>query len=621
MRKGVSEVVSIIMLIVIVMVSATSFFYWFSSGQDEAQIQTEMYQTNVFDQINSRTSSLIASRYSTNREININNFAEYVTQLCADERSIPMAKEDIRLEIYEGYGAGTELICAIRGFPGGCKTNETIIVGALGGSDNTNGIYVVSSTDGTAWTTSLVSSQYDEYTDFNFTHLSGFIEGNDNSLNPENILMLGAGKLSTTNQRKAVLVILDRTLTGKSYDITDLDADKTVYYDAEVIQELQGGVYNLFRGGAIIDRFSGEPIQAILTKNFAVYDVPQWLVGFGTNGRTIHTSKVTAIQGIIRNDFNPEPARLLVGVTGYAGAISYIDETQELDVGMEVNYLSPAVQCPYHIPSFAECGVTVDPMVCDITIGGVPDMLYVPDFPPSLKISDSAPIFIGVNSLRKDDYSTSPAVFFTGYTEDSSNIHCLDLSQIVIDPAYEIVELKYHQNSEQVLVFLKDTRSGNFEFQVIGIHKDYVPTAMNLPAVVNMRVETFDMVGDYIYVGGTNNTHAQIVRLGINPVSQGVTSESLVYNDTTYPSVQKLFSYTACTERFPTCISGCEKTLKKSDCTFLNLSIEDSSCDISKYSPGTKFTVKLGIGRYFEKLEIFTKRTGISSEINATEVG
>ena len=265
MKKGVSEVVSIIILIGMVMVVAASFFYWFSSSQDDAQVQTEMHQTNVFDQINSRTSSLIASVYSTNREININNFAEYVTQICADERSIDMAKEDIRLEIDEGYGTGTELICAIRGFPGGCKTNETVIVGALGGSNNTNGIYLVSSTDGTTWTTSSVSSQYDTYTDFNFTHLSGFIEGNNNSLNPENMLLLGVGKHSTTGNRKSVLAILDRTLKGKSYDITDLDEDGTVYYDADVIQDIQGGFYNLFRGGAIIEPLTGEPKQAILT--------------------------------------------------------------------------------------------------------------------------------------------------------------------------------------------------------------------------------------------------------------------------------------------------------------------------------------------------------------------
>ena len=91
MRKGVSEVVSIILLIVMVMVAVGSFFYWYSSGQDDAQIQAEMHQTNVFDQINSRTSALIDAAYSVNREVNINNFAEYVTQICADEKSINLS--------------------------------------------------------------------------------------------------------------------------------------------------------------------------------------------------------------------------------------------------------------------------------------------------------------------------------------------------------------------------------------------------------------------------------------------------------------------------------------------------------------------------------------------------
>ena len=111
-----------------------------------------------------------------------------------------------------------------------------------------------------------------------------------------------------------------------------------------------------------------------------------------------------------------------------------------------------------------------------------------------------------------------------------------------------------------------------------------------------------------------------ITKFNINSGNGNFLSETRVYQDNTYPEVQKLFSYTACTERQPACVTGCNQILKKGDCTLLNISIEDSSCDISKYSPGTKFTVKTANGKYFEKLEIFTKSTGVSSEVNSTEV-
>ena len=60
---------------------------------------------------------------------------------------------------------------------------------------------------------------------------------------------------------------------------------------------------------------------------------------------------------------------------------------------------------------------------------------------------------------------------------------------------------------------MKDIRSGSFEFQVIGIHNDYVPTTMTHPIGVNMRVETIDMVGD-IEMEVKLNQHHMTVDLG-----------------------------------------------------------------------------------------------------------
>ena len=127
---------------------------------------------------------------------------------------------------------------------------------------------------------------------------------------------------------------------------------------------------------------------------------------------------------------------------------------------------------------------------------------------------------------------------------------------------------------------------------------------------------TFDTLGDFVFISGTNKTHAIIER--VNVTSGSVGAPTVVYVDDTYPEIQKFLTYTSCIDRKPYCKEGCSKTLKRGDCTNLVLSIEDSACDISGYAPETTFTVRLGIGKFFQNLEIFTKKTGTSTEVNAT---
>ena len=618
MRKGISEVVGMILLLVMVIVSAGSFFYWYSSGQDTAQTQTETYQSDVFNQIYSQTSALVKAAYSSNREVNINNFAEYVTQICADEKSINLAAEEIRLEVYEGYGAGTELICGVKDFSGECNSNATTIFGVLGGKSTVNGMYTVSSTDGSTWTTSSISSDYNSYKNFNFTHLGSFTEKGNSTRNPDNLLLMGVGAHKDTGNRKSVLAVLDRTLKGNSYNITDLDENVTVYHSAELVREVVGSHYTLFRGGALTDPLTEQPKEAFITKQNTAYSVPERLVSFGTNGRPIVSAKTTAIQEIVRLS----QTQLLVGVTGALseGGIGFIDETQDLVAGMELNYATAPV-CPYDVTTFAQCGITVGPGDCDPTFSGISAMLKVPEFTNSSK-TNSNPIFVAVNNLTNGSVKT-PSVFWTGEIQDETSLYCINLDSISAPiNDYDITEMKYHQNSNQVLLFLK-SHIPTPEFIIVGIRDDggtYTANLVSSPLVTPMDPLTFDAVGDYVYAGGTNRTHATIVRFGINASSGGIANETRVYSDNTYSEVQKLNSYTVCTERQPACITGCNQILKKGDCTLLNVSIEDSSCDLSKYSSGTKFTIKTGIGKYFEKLEIFTKKTGTSTEVNASEV-
>jgi len=610
MRKGISEVVGLVLLIFMVVVVSSSFYYWYSAGQTDAQIKTELFQADVFDQVVSRTSAIIDAFYDTNREVNINNFAEYTTRLCADEKSIPMDASDIRLELYEGYGSDTDIVCAVSGFDGGCNTNETTLFGVLGGKNKTNGVYIIKSTDGSSWTTSAVNSVYNDYTKFNFTHLDTFIEGNNKSIDPENMILLGVGTHKSTGNRKSVLVIMGKDLSGKSYNITDLDENITVYYDAEMAQESPGEPHRLYRGGAFVDSLTEVPLRAILTKQFAVYDTPERLADFG-NTRSVDNAKTTAIQRIVRLNMT----QLLVGVTATLSGTAFIDETQDLSTGAELNYPTVPV-CPYDVVSFATCGVTIDPAVCEITIDGVPVMAHVPEFANSSK-TNSAPVFIAVNNLTTES-SKVPAILYTGYIQDSSTIFCIDL--VGADPSYEIVEMKYHSTSNRVLVFLKNSiqPAGT---QIMGVRDTlgtYTAALISPPTPSKSNPETFDFLDNSIYVGGSDLTNATIERLDFNNAS--ISNISIVYsNSSKYSTVQKLLSYTVCTDRKPYCLKGCNKALKKGDCTDLTLSIEDSSCDLSSFAPETTFTVRLGIGQFFQNLEIFTKKTGVSTEINATE--
>jgi hypothetical protein len=429
---------------------------------------------------------------------------------------------------------------------------------------------------------------------------------------------MGVGAHKTTGKRKSILTIFDRTLKGNSYDITDIDENVTVYHTVEVVSEIPGAPASLFRGGASIDPFTGKPKFAFITKQFTVYDVPETLVGFGTMGRPITSAKTTALHEIVRGG----QTQLLIGVSGELseGGISFIDETQDLTTGRELNYASPEIPCPYDIPSFSSCGVTVDPIVCDITFSGVKSMLHVPKFTNSSK-TNSDPIFIAINNLTNST-TKAPALFWTGQIQAESDIFCVNLDTLEGPiQEFDIIEMKYHQNSNQVFLFLKS--HNGIEFKVIGVRDDggtYTANLLSPTLATLMNPLTFDAVGDYVYAGGTNRTHGIIVKFGIDN-NGNILNESRVYSDNTYSEVQKLYSYTSCVERKPACVTGCNQILRKGDCTLLNISIEDSGCDISKYSPGTKFTVKTAIGKYFEKLEIFTKKTGISSEINATEVG
>ena len=619
MRKGVSEVVGIVLLIFMVVAVSGSFYYWYSAGQTEAQVKTELFQADVFDQVVSRTSAIIDATYNTDREVNVNNFAEYKTRLCADEKPLVLDSSDIRLELYEGYGAETDIICAESGFEGGCITNETTLYALLGGDSSANGVYIAKSSDGGNWTTSSVSSAYEDYGNFNFTYLDLFVEGNNATIDPENMLLMGAGRHKITGNRKSILTIISNDLVGNSYDITDLDENVTIYYDAEILQEVPGGHYMLFRGGALVDPANSEPNGAILTKQFTVYDTPERLISFGFSGRDIFGKKTTAIQKILRLGM----PQLLVGVTGsnekmlLGTSAAFIDETRDIVSGMEANYLNPLTDCPYSFSSFATCGGAIDPINCELNIDGVPDMLHVPEFTNGSNIK-SAPIFIGVNNLTNATHKL-PAIFYTGYSQDLSSIHCINLANIGIDTKFEISELKYHKNSNQVLVFMKDITPGIHMSQLIAITDnggDYQVVAISPPTPSQIKPITFDVLGDYVYIGGTNGTHSKIERMEIGFGAAGHPVE--VYSNSTFPEIQKLISYNSCIDRKPYCKSGCSKTLKRGDCTDLVLSIEDSSCDISGYAPETTFTVRLGIGQFFQHLEIFTKKTGTSSEVNAT---
>ena len=125
--------------------------------------------------------------------------------------------------------------------------------------------------------------------------------------------------------------------------------------------------------------------------------------------------------------------------------------------------------------------------------------------------------------------------------------------------------------------------------------------------------KTMAMKGGVLYVGGNFGSDARIYKYSGNSFDG-----SYSFKSTSYKYVEQLTSFTDITNKKPYCSSGCDQTLSRGECAELVLKLENTDCDISSYNQGESFTMRLNIGRYFQDLQIFTKKGFDSDEVNDT---
>jgi hypothetical protein len=125
--------------------------------------------------------------------------------------------------------------------------------------------------------------------------------------------------------------------------------------------------------------------------------------------------------------------------------------------------------------------------------------------------------------------------------------------------------------------------------------------------------KTMAMKDGILYVGGKYSSNARIYKYIGNTFDT-----SYSFTNGNYPYVEQLTNFTDITHKQPYCSSGCNKILSRGECTELVLKLENTDCDISSYSQGTSFTLRLNIGRYFQDLQIFTKKGFDSDEVGDT---
>lgn len=615
MKKGLSNLIAFILVIMMTLTVGASFYFWFSNLSSDSMAASETFTEEVQEQVITRATSIIDQYYKTDNEQNLNNFGEITQTICADDKSVNIDSDEISFELYEGYGSNTELVCSKFGLSCGCESETQKIIGVMGGNNSHQGITLLTSNDGSAWTPKNLDI-YSGYNKFDFNHLGDFVEGGDNCTAPKNLILMGAGRNSELGTRIAISAILNNSLVGNSYNTKGLDDNVTEFFDITQSPIESGDPkQHLFKGGALVDPLNQQHVEAIITRQFSPYDKPERLLEFGTNGRSISNAAITAVQRIIRNGNN----QLLVGVTGNlsAGGVSYIDETQDIVGGIEQNY--PVSGCPYDASSFEACGF--DPgqvAACTIEFGGIPAMFYAEEFSGDSNLGSEKPVFIGVNAATVAGKGT-PFIFYTGYDSPQTIIYCLDTTSLGMDIRLNITDITYFDNLSRVAVFLK-SNFGTTETEVLFIEHlgpDYIPSLVTLPTPISIK--TFATLGNSIFAGGTDYTNSYIFDLEFTELGNLI-SMTQVYTNTSYQSIEQLETFTQCTDRKVYCKEGCDQTLKRGECSDLTLSIEDSDCDISKYGYETDFTSRLNIGNNFQILNVFTKEQKSSIEVNATAI-
>lgn len=126
----------------------------------------------------------------------------------------------------------------------------------------------------------------------------------------------------------------------------------------------------------------------------------------------------------------------------------------------------------------------------------------------------------------------------------------------------------------------------------------------------------------YAGIGNEGTSQAEIWRSGPNLNDANWT---LVYSNSTRAAVSALNLVTLCNQQKPVCTNGCDDELEPGECEYLRIALEDSSCDLSEFSPESLFELQFTVGKFtetfrFKKFQDFFDSSSLEGTIMGTPV-
>jgi len=573
MKKGITPVIAVVLLIMMTFAIASAFFYWFSAIQDTGQEMTSTNLRVAEKRFITKAESLIDPYYTTIEELDVNAFADFKVYICnnGDGPIDLTSKKGISIEDL----GRNKIICVENVLDGTCLQNGSHLVAGLGfaGSiaPDAGGMppAIINSTDGVNWggvgghgygaigTTenimglAMYAVKPSGESPLNFWSISN--NTNEGRLawaefpnstwqfrttggNPgmslahdvtDNILFIGV-----KNATKGVYIAKVDPIFGDNVDvkITNITGTNISYLDFDTIKVYADGTFFLAGTG----KGTGDGVNT-----------------FGVMYRAAN-SDWGGFEAVIYSPAPPGLPNLYLRINDFAATDTriYAAATQDTTLGPE----PPSVS----------------------------DVIYT-DSPG-------------------DNGATWTSTEFK--TEVSSTD---DVRAIVALPNTEIIYVG-HSNSTNATLSSYDTATWTKSIQI-----------WNRSVIYDLAVD--DTTG-YIYasIGATTKggvIQSEVWRSGPN---LNDANWSRVYLNAERGAATAIMASGAeqsevkCTKQNVYCVSGCNITLSPGDCIYIILALEGSNCDLSGFSPETKFKLDFTAGRYFTQTFNFKKEQDPANE-------
>ncbi len=554
MKKGIIPIISIILIVMITIVTASAFFYWFSNIQDKAQERTATNQKVAVNTFLTQAESIVDAFYTTIEEADANAFSDFEVNLCNNgDNTIDLtAKKGVHLK-----EKGTEdTICAESKFDGVCIENTTYIVAGLSynGSTAQTGVpaAIVYSTDGITWSEAGGLNVTENVMD-----LALFAVGVEGE-NPINFWAISNGTNGTDNIGRLAwaelpsdewqFVYVGDSVNGRpGFSLSNHSGAHTLNLGVEV----KAGGEEVWR------------VEPIFTEN-AVVNMTHVSTASGILNNTVTAilsgSKYFGTGGIGDNG------------TAMGKIWSTIEEPSENTVPgkyLRVNDFALDI-----LNGFVYAGTTNDSSLA----GSVSDVIFVLG-------GDTEWTSAGFNNTVNSTadvrvlfwHHMTSTDLYVGYNlpqgspESTPTTHLVKLTPLSPLGGGDIWMPVQNWTNRTIYDFGLDDKTGYF----------YASMGMS---------------------NGTTN-RSEIWRSGPLLVD---TNWSLVYSNTERGASTALIVGSKCTKQNIKC-RGCNTTLSPGDCRDLALSLEDSNCDLTEFSPETQFELDFTAGRSYTQTFNFKK--------------